>query len=114
MAHKPESFIQLHGWQCTSSRLQDAHQLKVGCQLEATNFYLRRYEEAARQFELVLHECGDKSDADTTALRIDTLYKLGELRHFYLNDQDGALRTYRRITEISPAGKLAFETRKKS
>ncbi|MEE2902359.1 MAG: hypothetical protein VYC39_08515 [Myxococcota bacterium] len=75
--------------------------------------YLRRYEEAARQFELVLHECGDKSDADTTALRIETLHKLGDLRHFYLNDQDGALRTYRRITEISPAGKLAFETRRK-
>jgi|GEM_PF-6217453 len=75
--------------------------------------FLRRYEEAARQFELVLHECGDKTDVDTAALRIETLYKLGELKHFYLNDQDGAMRTYRRITEISPAGKLAFETRKK-
>lgn len=75
--------------------------------------FLKRYEEAARQFELVLHECGDKNDADTVSLRVETMFKLAELKHFYLNDQDGALRTYRRITEIAPAGELAFETRKK-
>lgn len=75
--------------------------------------YLGRYEEAARQFELVLHECGDKNDVNTVALKSETLFKIGELKHFYLNDQDGALRTYRRITEIAPAGELAFKTRER-
>ena len=71
--------------------------------------YQRRFEEAAGQFELVLHECGDKTDEETRLLRVRTLKKIAELKHFYLSDLDGALRTYRLIMELSPNGDAGYQ-----
>lgn len=71
--------------------------------------YQRRFDEAARQFELVLHECGDKTDEDSISLRINTLKKLADLKQFYLDDPEAALRIYRLIVELSPGGDAGFE-----
>ena len=71
--------------------------------------YRQRFDEAARQFELVLHECGDKTDDSTNTLRINTLKKLASLKQYYLNDAEGALRINRLIIELSPNDEAGFE-----
>lgn len=71
----------------------------------------RRYEDAARQFEIVLHECAERQDPEAVTLRRSTLRKLGEIRQYYLNDPQGALQAYRGVAELSAGMPEGFEAR---
>jgi tetratricopeptide (TPR) repeat protein len=73
--------------------------------------YARDYERAAKQLEVVLHECGDATDEDSLALKRRTLLKLADVRQHYLDDPRGALRAFLRAAEVSAGRPEAFEAR---
>jgi tetratricopeptide (TPR) repeat protein len=73
--------------------------------------FARKYAEAARQSENALLELNERHDAGGLELRRQTLEKLGEVRHLYLNDAQGALRAYHAAAELSPGTDSAFESR---
>ncbi len=69
------------------------------------------YERAARQFELVLHECGESRAPGDLALRIRTHLRLAAVRQNYLDDPQGALRGYRAALELGAQRERAIEAR---
>jgi tetratricopeptide (TPR) repeat protein len=73
--------------------------------------FTRKYVEAARVYENALIETSERRDAEAIELRGAVLAKLGELRHLYLNDPQGALRAYRAAADLSPGTSAAFDSR---
>lgn len=79
-----------------------------------TLLFHRDYRAAARQFEIVLHECGDKQDEEILALRRRALARLAEIRHHYLDDPPGALAAYHQIADLSGGREEGFVARLKA
>jgi len=91
----------------------------LGCQSRAEALsvaadellYAQKYAAAARQLEVVLHECGESADPSVLALRRRTLIRLGEVRQHYLNEPRAAVTAYRRVLSLTPTVDESVETR---
>lgn len=69
------------------------------------------YAKAARQYELVLHECGEARDPANLALRIRSHLHLAAVRQHYLDDASGALQGYRAAIDLGVSGDSAVDAR---
>jgi tetratricopeptide (TPR) repeat protein len=70
-----------------------------------------QYDAAARQYEAAVLEAGEVEDGEVAELRSIALTKLGEVRHLYLQDVQGALRAYRAVVDRAPGSEHAFHAR---
>jgi tetratricopeptide (TPR) repeat protein len=69
------------------------------------------YSEAAHAYELALTALAEDGDGASLGLHGETLAKLGEVRQYYLNDAQGALRAYRAVAELNVEPEEAFRAR---
>lgn len=73
--------------------------------------FSQKYLDAAKRYEAVVLETRDDRAPEAVALRGVALKKLAEVRHHFLHDIEGALRTYRAAAELVPGTKDAFDAR---
>lgn len=73
--------------------------------------FSQQYAAAAKSYEAAVLE-SEGIEPEAVTVRATALKKLGEVRHLFLADVQGALRAYRAVVEAAPGTELAFDARK--